>query len=682
MEEAKLLPEVAESSKTAKRTRCTYFRLVDQRQDKPVQRKYLFNNNGSFGKSDNLIDNLILYIFSFLAPIDILTNRTVCRLWSQLTNNERLWQKYILDLQLPTEGLSTPQDYTLALVRHHLEEEKLKREQPLITSIPEIWQEFLAKNLPVKNKKIIINVASSPQGGSLSNYISELKEQLNKEEMQSFLSSQDYSFTLIFDIPKTAGSLDVPTFEVLLSFPRLQGIIFRGQEIGHVEGKNFDTVSKRTYIRGSSHQQNLSNLNFAQAPLTEAGMRVFERGWDQMFLTEIDISHCRFNDFSVLGNALSRQRDTLRTLRFINLFINSPEKSSTFVRYLKRLTHLQSLDLSNAERSKGNFAGFVDLKESLQELKELKTLNLRGLGLTDKSEEAGMALAELFATLSLENLGLSSNNLTGRFGYYYGQIFRLQRMGKKILLPSLEVLNFVDLTINNIHLFFRYDNFAQEYDSQSMEEPAFLRYALQTLESGFNKIMGEKLKTLDLGFNKIKREGLETLHVFFERLTSLEHLELSVQGVNDDTEICKLGGIGAYTNLYLRDEKFGYVVTKDFAKNIRRLKQLVNQGNAEAQTKLGVCYYYGRGVEKDVAKAMSLWRLAADQGHATAQQNLGICFHKGEGVVQDFVKAFSFFQSAAEQTTAAAQYMLGISYENGVGVERYGQGYCFLSTRC
>ena len=48
----------------------------------------------------------------------------------------------------------------------------------------------------------------------------------------------------------------------------------------------------------------------------------------------------------------------------------------------------------------------------------------------------------------------------------------------------------------------------------------------------------------------------------------------------------------------------------------------------------------------DYATAASLWRPLADQGDAMAQTNLGILYAKGQGVKQDFVRAYMWLSLA------------------------------------
>ena len=52
-------------------------------------------------------------------------------------------------------------------------------------------------------------------------------------------------------------------------------------------------------------------------------------------------------------------------------------------------------------------------------------------------------------------------------------------------------------------------------------------------------------------------------------------------------------------------------------------------------------------LQGDFATAFSLWRPLADQGDAMAQTNLGIMYAKGEGVPQDYVRAYMWLSLAA-----------------------------------
>ncbi len=54
------------------------------------------------------------------------------------------------------------------------------------------------------------------------------------------------------------------------------------------------------------------------------------------------------------------------------------------------------------------------------------------------------------------------------------------------------------------------------------------------------------------------------------------------------------------------------------------IKEAAEQGDAEAQYSLGVCYAYGKGVEQDYKEAVKWYTAAAEQGHVKAQFNLGV----------------------------------------------------------
>jgi TPR repeat protein len=106
----------------------------------------------------------------------------------------------------------------------------------------------------------------------------------------------------------------------------------------------------------------------------------------------------------------------------------------------------------------------------------------------------------------------------------------------------------------------------------------------------------------------------------------------------------------------------------DYATEYRLLRPLAEEGNAAAQSGLGIMYENGHGVEQDHAEAVKWYRRAADQGYAVAQFNLGLMYENGRGVQRDEFEAAKWFRSAAEQGFAAAQNSLGLMYQNGHGM--------------
>ncbi|MGH7972446.1 MAG: tetratricopeptide repeat protein, partial [Limisphaerales bacterium] len=93
------------------------------------------------------------------------------------------------------------------------------------------------------------------------------------------------------------------------------------------------------------------------------------------------------------------------------------------------------------------------------------------------------------------------------------------------------------------------------------------------------------------------------------------------------------------------------------------MKRAAEDGNADAQCTMGICYQTGQGVTQDYAGAVKWFRRAADQNDSTAQCYLGFCYQNGMGVPQDFGQAAKWFRDAAEQGDPAAQFNLGVLYE-------------------
>ncbi len=106
------------------------------------------------------------------------------------------------------------------------------------------------------------------------------------------------------------------------------------------------------------------------------------------------------------------------------------------------------------------------------------------------------------------------------------------------------------------------------------------------------------------------------------------------------------------------DEGMAAYKRGDYATALREWRPLAEQGNAEAQTHLGLMYHNGQGVPQDDAEAVLWYRKAAAQGFALAQYNLGVMYDYGLGVTQDYVQAVRWYRLAAEQGDTYAQAQL------------------------
>ncbi len=112
----------------------------------------------------------------------------------------------------------------------------------------------------------------------------------------------------------------------------------------------------------------------------------------------------------------------------------------------------------------------------------------------------------------------------------------------------------------------------------------------------------------------------------------------------------------------------GALLQTDPGRAVAACRRLAEQGNADAQYRLGAMYNFGQGVLQDSVRASLWFRKAADQGIAGAQYNLGVMYDRGQGVEPDHAAALMWYRRAAAQGMAAAAYNLALSYAAGEGV--------------
>ena len=108
----------------------------------------------------------------------------------------------------------------------------------------------------------------------------------------------------------------------------------------------------------------------------------------------------------------------------------------------------------------------------------------------------------------------------------------------------------------------------------------------------------------------------------------------------------------------------------DVRAGISALRAAAHDGDARAQSHLGMLFEDGRIVARDFGRAVFWYRKAAEQGHAQGQLNLGRMYRGGLGLERDERRAAYWYRAAAGQGVTAAQFFLGVMYEDGRGVER------------
>lgn len=103
----------------------------------------------------------------------------------------------------------------------------------------------------------------------------------------------------------------------------------------------------------------------------------------------------------------------------------------------------------------------------------------------------------------------------------------------------------------------------------------------------------------------------------------------------------------------------------DFETAVRLLQPLAEQGNPQAEEKLGRMYQRGKGLPKDFERAVEWYRKAAEKGDAPAQGRLGYLYRVGAGVPQDMKLALKWYRASAEQGNPLAQVGLGYMLLDG-----------------
>ena len=142
-----------------------------------------------------------------------------------------------------------------------------------------------------------------------------------------------------------------------------------------------------------------------------------------------------------------------------------------------------------------------------------------------------------------------------------------------------------------------------------------------------------------------------------ERQTFVEFFQLANQG--DTNAQSRIGGM--YT--------LGRGVARNYVEAVRWFRLAAEQGNADAV----LSRYHVRlwlGVAQNDAEAVRWNRLAADQGDATAQRSLGDRYALGIGVAKNDEEVVRWYRLAANQGNIGAQCNLGNMYASGLGVTK------------
>lgn len=86
-----------------------------------------------------------------------------------------------------------------------------------------------------------------------------------------------------------------------------------------------------------------------------------------------------------------------------------------------------------------------------------------------------------------------------------------------------------------------------------------------------------------------------------------------------------------------------------YSYDIDELIKKANNGDAEAQNKLGKIYSDGNSTITDYEKAINYYKLSAEQGNLYAQHNLGVMYYFGQGVPKNLSIAKEWFKKSCDQ---------------------------------
>ncbi|ORX86515.1 HCP-like protein [Anaeromyces robustus] len=150
-----------------------------------------------------------------------------------------------------------------------------------------------------------------------------------------------------------------------------------------------------------------------------------------------------------------------------------------------------------------------------------------------------------------------------------------------------------------------------------------------------------------------------------------------------------IGEVSCFTCLGRMYEN-GQYVEENIGKAVYLYQQASQKNCPKAQLALGKIYYYGMSpshinnqssilldtnngeiytrIEKNFTEAINLFQKSAEQGEAEAQVYLGLCYENGYGVVKDYLMAKMNFEKASKQNDVLGSLYLGKIYmkENNV----------------
>ncbi len=140
--------------------------------------------------------------------------------------------------------------------------------------------------------------------------------------------------------------------------------------------------------------------------------------------------------------------------------------------------------------------------------------------------------------------------------------------------------------------------------------------------------------------------------------------EIGNGGIADEGKTCKSESPELVSSTEETDR------TNVFVSEFDKCRDAAEDGNVEAQYRLGLFHAEGKEVSRDWEIAAAWYEKSAAQGYAPAQHAIAECYAKGLGVSQSWEEAVLWYEKSAQQGNAASQMELACCYAQGIGVER------------
>jgi len=94
---------------------------------------------------------------------------------------------------------------------------------------------------------------------------------------------------------------------------------------------------------------------------------------------------------------------------------------------------------------------------------------------------------------------------------------------------------------------------------------------------------------------------------------------------------------------------------KNYETAFKEFLTLAEQGDALAQSSVGVLYDNGQGIARDYDQAVYWYRKSAEQSNHFGQFNLGTMYWFGNGVEKDWIEACKWFSLSTRQGNGQAR---------------------------